>query len=793
MHPTDAHAPAGTTGRAGSANFIAEIIEEDLRTGRRQTVVTRFPPEPNGYLHIGHAKSIVLNFGLARTYGGRCHLRFDDTNPTTEDIEYVEAIKRDVQWLGYRWDGEFYASDYFEQLYDWAVQLIRAGKAYVDSQSEEEIRRTRGTVTEPGIPSPYRDRSVEENLDLFERMRAGEFPDGAHVLRARIDMASPNMKMRDPLMYRIRHAHHYRRGDDWCIYPMYDWAHGQSDAIEGITHSICTLEFENNRELYDWFLDTLGIEPRPYQYEFARLNLDYTVMSKRKLLQLVREGHVRGWDDPRMPTLAGLRRRGVTPEAIRTFCDMIGVAKANSRVDYAMLEYAIRDDLNTRAPRVLAVLDPLRVVLTNLPEDHEETLEAAYWPHDIPKEGTRPVPFGRTLYIDRADFQEHPPKGYKRLAPGRAVRLRHGYVITCDEVVRDADGRVTELRCSVDRATLGSNPDYKVWGVIHWVDAARAVPAEVRLYDRLFSVPDPDDVPEGRTFLDHLNPDSLTVAAGAVVEPSLAAARPGDRFQFERLGYFVVDEDSTGERLVFNRIVTLRDTWAKKREDGKRGDAPGPETNREASAERREATQAAGEAAPAGTSARRDPMADLTPAQRARATRYVDALGLDRHDAALLASDEALARLFEDAVEAYPHPRPVANWTIHELLGVLGGDRTAADLPFDGAAFGALVRLVDEGTITGPTGKQVLARMAEHGGDPRAIVEEQNLRQVDDDALLRPLVEAAVRAHPDKVAQYRDGKTGLLGFFVGQVMRQTAGKANPQRVRALVLAALAEA
>ncbi|MDR7556194.1 MAG: glutamine--tRNA ligase/YqeY domain fusion protein [Armatimonadota bacterium] len=561
-------------------NFITEIIDEDLRHGRYSRVRTRFPPEPNGYLHIGHAKAICLNFGLALDYGGDCHLRFDDTNPETESLEYVEAIKRDVAWLGFRWTRECYASDYFEQLYECAVQLIKDGKAYVDSLTEDEISAYRGTLTEPGRPSPYRDRSVEENLDLFRRMRAGEFPNGAHVLRAKIDLASPNMKLRDPVLYRIVHARHYRTGDAWCIYPLYDFAHPLSDVIEGITHSLCTLEFENNRAIYDWLVEhlrgTCGLPaaPRPHQYEFARLNLDYTVLSKRRLIRLVEGGYVSGWDDPRMPTLSGLRRRGVPPEAIRAFVARIGVARADNRVDVGLLEAAIRDELNTRAPRVLAVLRPLRVVLTNYPPAQVEELDAPYWPRDIGKPGSRPVPLCRELYIEQDDFAEHPPRGFHRLTPGGRVRLRHAYVIRCDEVVKDAAGRVVELRCRYDPDTLGRPPaDGPVKGTIHWVSARHAVPAEIRLYDRLFRVPDPEAA--GGEFTDHLNPASLTVVHG-FVEPSVLGDPPDTRYQFERLGYFWQDPiDSRPDRLVFNRIVTLRDSWAKivgKLQHG--GDAP---------------------------------------------------------------------------------------------------------------------------------------------------------------------------------------------------------------------------
>ncbi len=555
---------SGETERS-SRNFIQQIIDQDLAEGRFREVHTRFPPEPNGYLHIGHAKAIVLNFELARQYGGKCNLRMDDTNPLTESTEYVEAIKQDVRWLGYDWEDRFYfASDYFDQLYQWAVELIKKGKAYVCDLSPEQIREYRGTLTTPGRESPWRNRSVEENLELFERMRRGEFPEGSRTLRAKIDMAHPNLNMRDPVMYRILHARHHRTGDKWCIYPTYDWAHGQSDSIEGITHSICTLEFENHRPLYDWFLDQLGVH-HPRQIEFARLNLTYTVMSKRKLLQLVQEGHVRGWDDPRMPTICGLRRRGYTPEAIRNFCQRIGVAKFNSTVDLALLEHCVREHLNRTAPRVMAVLRPLKVVIENFPEGEVEYLEAINNPED-PSAGTRQVPFSRELYIEQDDFREEPPPKYYRLAPGREVRLRYAYFVKCVDVVKDPQtGQVTELRCTYDPATRGgSAPDgRKVKATLHWVSAPHALPAEVRLYETLFTKPDPEDVEEGQTFLDNLNPHSLEVISQAFIEPSVKGAAPGTRYQFERLGYFCVDPDTTPEHLVFNRTVTLKDTWAK--------------------------------------------------------------------------------------------------------------------------------------------------------------------------------------------------------------------------------------
>ncbi len=551
---------------APSLDFIRTIIEEDIKTNKNDgRVHTRFPPEPNGYLHIGHAKSICLNFGLAQDYNGLCNLRFDDTNPTKEEVEYVDSIKEDIRWLGFDWeDREYYASDYFETLFDYAIQLIKAGKAYVDDLSADEIRMFRGTLTEPGKESPYRERSIEENLDLFKRMRAGEFPDGTRTLRAKIDMASGNLNMRDPVMYRILHASHHRTGDEWCIYATYDWAHGQSDSIEGITHSVCTLEFEDHRPLYNWFIEQLGIFPSR-QIEFARLNLSYTVMSKRKLLELVEEGHVSGWDDPRMPTISGMRRRGYTPEAIRDFCDRIGVAKRESTVDIALLEHCLREDLNRRAQRVMAVLHPIRLVIDNYPEDRVEMLEAVNNPEDESM-GTREVPFSRILYIEGEDFREEPPKKFFRLAPGREVRLKHAYYVTCTDLVKDEQtGEIIEIHCTYDPETRGgwSKDGRRVKGTLHWVSAAHAINAEVRLYDHLFTLEDPSDTPEGTDFKDYLSPKTLETVTGCKMEPCLVNANPGDRFQFLRQGYFCTDPDSAKEKPVFNRTVSLRDTWAK--------------------------------------------------------------------------------------------------------------------------------------------------------------------------------------------------------------------------------------
>ncbi len=555
-----------------SLNFLEEIIEQGLNEGTYKSILTRFPPEPNGYLHIGHAKSICLNFGLAKKYGGKTNLRFDDTNPVKEDTEYVDSIQQDIRWLGFEWAGVHYASDYFEQLYEWAVVLIKKGLAYVDDQTQEEIRLGRGTVTEPGKNSPWRDRSIEENLDLFERMRNGEFADGEKVLRAKIDMAHPNMQLRDPIMYRILHANHHRTGDKWCIYPMYDYAHGQSDSIEHITHSICTLEFDIHRPLYDWFIEQLGIFPS-HQYEFARLNINYTVMSKRKLLQLVKENYVSGWDDPRMPTICGFRRRGYTPESIRNFCEDIGVAKRDNIIDYVRLENSLRDHLNKVAPRRMAVLNPVKLVIDNYPEGQTEMLSAINNPENE-ADGTRQVPFSRELYIEREDFMEEAPKKYFRLSLGREVRLRYAYFVTAQSVEKDAEGNITCIHCTYDPATRGGDaPDgRKVKGTLHWVSAQHAIDAEVRMFDRLFATEAPDEAPEGKTFLDNLNPNSLQVLQGCKLEPALAEAHmvvnekgieEPMRYQFERMGYFCTDRDGTPEHPVFNRSCSLKDTWAK--------------------------------------------------------------------------------------------------------------------------------------------------------------------------------------------------------------------------------------
>ncbi len=762
-------------------DFIRAMVAEDLRTNKYGgRVATRFPPEPNGFLHIGHAKSICLNFGIAaENKGGTCNLRFDDTNPITEEDKYARAIQYDVRWLGFDWEDRlYYASDYFEQFYQYAVKLIEDGKAYVDSLNEAEIREYRGTVTEPGRESPHRSRSAEENLDLFQRMRACEFPDGAHVLRAKIDMGAANMLMRDPLLYRIRHVHHFRTGDHWCIYPMYDFAHCLEDAIEGITHSLCTLEFKDNRALYDWVLHNVAILDPPEQTEFARLNVDYTVLSKRKLIRLVEEGDVAGWDDPRMPTIAGLRRRGVTPTAIRKFCDMIGVAKVDSRVDIGKLEFSIRDDLNHRVPRVMCVLKPLRVVIDNYPEDAVEWLDAPYYPHDIPREGSRQVPFTRELYIERDDFMEDPPKKFFRLAPGREVRLRYGYHIKCVAVVKDEKtGQIVELRCTYDPETKGgTSPDgRKVKGTLHWVSADRSVPAEVKLYDRLFTVPNPDDAPEGQDFTAFLNPESMVTLRESRIEPSVVDDPPGSRYQFERQGYFCSDHvDSSAEHLVFNRTVTLRDTWAKivDKDDAKqaivsKSVAPGPKR------------------AKAGMKRIRVG----SPERDACMDRYTKELGLSEGDASILADNRSLRECFEQTVSQYDSPTTIAKWVVNDVLR-LSKSAKDEEIALTDVQLASLIQMVDGGVISHTVARDVFAEMVETGKDPKEIVREKGLEQVTDTSALDELVTKVIAVHPDETKRYRAGKTALLGFFIGQVMKESGGTADPGAVRELIVSKL---
>ncbi|GEM85551.1 glutamine--tRNA ligase/YqeY domain fusion protein [Meiothermus granaticius] len=771
-----------TVQRRVNPNFITEIIDEDLKAGRYSQIVTRFPPEPNGYAHLGHAIASYLNWGIAQDYGGLFRLRMDDTNPQTERQEYAEALVRDLAWLGLRWDGKVeYASDYFEDLYQMALRLIQKGLAYVDSIPHEEMVRLRGSVEVPGTPSPYRQRSIEENLELFQRMRAGEFPTGAHVLRAKIDLASPNMKLRDPVLYRIVHAEHYRTGTTWPIYPSYDFAQAPTDALIGVTHSLCSLEFVDNRAIYDWLMEHLWGEPRPRQYEFGRRSLEYTVVSKRKLLKLIAGGHVTGWDDPRMPTLAGQRRRGVTPEALRTFAKSVGISRTNRTVDIALLEHAIREDLNLRAPRVMAVIRPLKVVLTNL--EAESTLSLRYWPDDVvrgspdglvarpngervrPEEAVRPVPLTPELYIEADDFEVEPPPGFKRLTPGGTVRLRGAGLIRCDEYLRDATGQVCELRCT----WLGEAG--KASGVIHWVSATQSLRAEFRLYDRLFRVPLPEseakeleeeeegETREDRDFLSFLNPQSLEVRQGWV-EASVASDPPETRYQFERLGYFWPDPlDSKPGALVFNRIVGLRDSWK---------GAEGPRPKGEPRAPKEEKGQGPGQVV-------------LSAQEQARFERF-KGQGVGEADARVLARDPALEAYLNQAARWAPVAH-LASWVVNEL----GSSIREGSNKVSPAALAELVALVQGGEINTRIAKDVLAEAQSSGENPAEIVRARGLRQVNDSAALEAVLDRILAAHPDQVAAYRGGKTGLLGFFVGQVMRETGGQANPQTVRELVL------
>ncbi len=759
---------------AHPSNFLVDIIAADLAAGRNAgRVVTRFPPEPNGFLHIGHAKSVLLNFGLASRFGGEAHLRFDDTNPTTEDVSYVESILEDVRWLGCDWGARvYYASDFFEEMYACAERLVREGKAYVDSQPVEAIREQRGSFERPGQDGPFRGRPADESLDLLRRMRAGEFPDGACVLRARIDMAHPNVLMRDPLLYRIRHARHHRTGDRWCIYPMYDFAHPLEDAFEGVTHSICTLEFESNRELYDWVLDNLGPwDPRPRQYEFARLALGYTVLSKRKLLQLVTERCVSGWDDPRMPTLAGMRRRGVTPQALRDFAELIGVAKNNSVVDIGKLEFAIRGDLEDRAPRALAVLDPLPVVVTDWPEGRVDELDVPWWPGEPERGGSRKVPFGRELLIERDDFSEDPPPDWKRLAPGREVRLVGAYTLRCDDVVRGPSGEIRALHCSHQPSSHGQAPEGRgARGTVHWVHASRSLPVEVRLYDRLFRAEQPDAEPD---LLASLDPRSLRVVRGARAEPALSQAAAGSHYQFLRQGYFFVDPiDSTPGAPVFNRTIALRDSWS--------GRAAQPESRR--LRPRKEAAIPGARQTRAGARAERR-AAD--PAFAARVRRFHDELGLGDDEADLLAGDPALADYFEAALGAHGNARSIARWLSNDLLG-LAHERQVGTLRLPGAAFGRFVALADCGRVTAAAGKALLASLVERGGDPEARMRELGLERVEDRSALERAVGSVLERCQAEVARYRGGETKLFGVLLGAVMRQTQGAADPALVRRIL-------
>jgi glutaminyl-tRNA synthetase len=765
------------------SDFIRDMIRADVAAGKHGgKVVTRFPPEPNGHLHIGHAKAICVDFGVAKEFGGQCHLRMDDTNPTTEDVSYVEAIKRDVKWLGFDW-GEhlYYASDYFERFYELAEKLVQLGRAYVCDLPDEEFgAKYRGTITEPGKNSPYRDRSAAENLELLRGMKGGKYKDGEKVLRAKIDMSSPNMKMRDPPLLRIKHAHHYRTGDKWCIYPLYDYAHCLEDSFEGVTHSLCTMEFESARELYDWVIKATEVPHVPQQTEFARLNLTYTVMSKRKLLQLVEQKLVHGWDDPRMPTLAGFRRRGYTPESIRDFIGRVGVAKNLSTVDVALLESCVRDDLDRRSPRVMCVLKPLELVVESFPENEVEELEAPHWPvgtepaTDIAPHlrGNRKLPFSRTLYIDRDDFVEEPPSGWKRLAPGREVRLRNGYVITCTRAEKGVDGQVTRVCCTHDPATRGgiAADGAKNLGTIHWLSKAHAKDVEVRVYDRLFTTENPG-TDETKDWLEEMNPASLTVVH-AKGEPCLGEVAPGARFQFERVGFFTADPDSKPGAPVFNRTVPLKDAWA--RQTAKAAPAKAPVSSPK--------PEAADDKKPAAA-------APLSP----EANALVTAHGLTASEARVLAQDAVLSALFEAAVstpEGKKLAKPIASVLANDLLGEMRSSRIDS-VPFDGKALIDLVSLGQDGTISTKQSKDVLAEMIATGKPARAIVEEKGMKQIASADALGPIVDQVLAANADVVARYRGGNANVFGAIVGMVMKQTKGQGNPKLIADLVKQKLA--
>jgi glutaminyl-tRNA synthetase len=745
-----------------SKDFLRTIVEEDLKSGKYKEVITRFPPEPNGFPHIGHAKSICINFGIAKDYNGHCNLRMDDTNPTKEDTKYVEALKDAVQWLGFDWgENVYFTSDYFSKIYDYAIKLIKMNKAYVDSLTEEEIREYRGTVTQAGKRSIYANRSIEENLNLLERMKNGEFKDGEHVLRAKIDMSAANMKMRDPLLYRIRHAHHFRTADDWCIYPMYDFAHCLSDYIEGVSHSICTLEFENNRDIYDWLLDTLELKlPRPYQHEFARLGINYTVMSKRKLLELVNGEYVNGWDDPRMPTIAGYKRRGYTKESILNFCDQIGIAKANSMVDVAQLEFCIRDDLNKKVPRVMCVMNPLKVTIENY--EGSEEIDAPYYPHDVPKDGSRKLPFSKNIYIEHDDFMENPPKGYFRLTPEQPVRLRHGYIIACKEVIKDSSGKIIEIKAEYyPESKSGSDTSgIKVNSAIQWVSAKEAKTVELRVYDRLFK----NEAPEG---LEDLNPDSLKIIKNALVEPAVISDKIDERFQFERQGYFYADPiDYTDEKPVFNKIVGLKDSWAKKT---KKEETTPKITNKT----QIEKVQVVGSV---------EPMNDE---QQKLFDNYTNNLGLNSEVSNILARDKDLSNFYKESLIIINSPITLANIVVNEVARELK-QMEVSQIKFTPIQITELVKMIDDEIISSKIAKDVFEEMVKSGIDPRQIVKDKGLTQISDPSEISPIIDGIIAKNPDNVAKFKAGNTKLLGFFVGQVLKETGGKANPQVVNELV-------
>jgi glutaminyl-tRNA synthetase len=742
-----------------SKDFLRRVVEEDLNSGKYNKIITRFPPEPNGFPHIGHAKSISINFGIAKEYQGYCNLRMDDTNPTTEDTKYVNALKDAVEWLGFKWNSRVYfTSDYFSTLYNYAIELIKMGKAYVDSLNEDEIKEYRGTVTTAGKRSHYADRSIEENLDLFRRMKQGEFKDGEHVLRAKIDMSSPNMKMRDPLLYRIRHAHHFRAGDEWSIYPMYDFAHPLSDYIEGVTHSICTLEFENNRDIYNWILDTLNLgPPRPYQYEFARLNINYTVMSKRRLLELVERGVVNGWDDPRMPTIAGYKRRGYTPESILNFCDAIGVAKANSVVDVAQLEFAIRDDLNKKVPRVMSILNPLKVTIENY-QGFEE-IKAPYYPHDIPKEGTRMLPFSKEIYIERDDFNENPPKGYFRLTPNQPVRLKYAYIIRCREIVRDSSGDIMEIKAEYfPNSKSGSDESgIKVKSAIQWVEAQSAKRVEIRLYDRLFSVENPNGI-------DDINPDSLKIIKNALIEPAVITDRPNVRFQFERIGYFYADPiDYSDDRPIFNQIVSLKDSWQKKRKTSQKILKP-----------QSKKVQIDGKVVP------------MNQEERTLFEKYIKEDNLNREVANTLARDKKLSYLYKETLKITNTPIATANIITNEVARELK-QKEIDELKFTPKELAQLITMVEDGVISSKIAKQLFEEISRSGKNPQEIVNSKGLTQISDPTTLLPIIHEIIDKNPKNVEKFKAGHSKVFGFFVGEVIKATKGKGNPKVINRLLI------
>ncbi|MEA2020042.1 MAG: glutamine--tRNA ligase/YqeY domain fusion protein [Campylobacterota bacterium] len=745
-------------------NFLSTIVDEDLKSGKYKEVVTRFPPEPNGFPHIGHAKSIFINFGIARDFNGHCNLRMDDTNPTKEDTEYVEALKDAVEWLGYDFDNTVhFTSDYFDKIYNYAITLIKMGKAYVDSLLEDEISEYRGTVTQSGKRSKYAKRSIEENLDLFERMKNGEFKDGEHILRAKIDMSAANMKMRDPLLYRIRDTHHFRAGDKWCIYPMYDFAHCLSDYIEGVTHSICTLEFENNRDIYNWVLDTLKLEPpRPYQHEFARLGINYTVMSKRKLLELVDGGLVNGWDDPRLPTIAGYKRKGYTPESILNFCDQIGIAKANSMVDVSQLEFCIRDDLNKKVPRVMCVIDPLKVTIENY--SGSENIDASYYPHDVPKDGSRKLPFSKEIYIERDDFMENPIKGYFRLTPTQSVRLKHAYIITCKDIIKDSNGNIIEIKAQYhkDSKSGQDTSGIKVKSAIQWVDAQKSKKIEVRLYDRLYSCEAPQTIED-------LNPNSLKIIKNALIEPAVITDKPDERFQFERQGYFYADPvDYTDEKPVFNKIVGLKDSWAKKTKEIKPSFEP-----------KTKKVQIDGE------------ITAMNEAEQILFDKYTNKLKLNSEVSNILARDEHLSKFYEKALSFLNSPIGLANIITNDVARIIK-ENQASELEFTPKQISQLVKMVDDETISSKIAKQVFETMVKSGKNPTQIVEDKGLIQISDPAIISPIIDDIIEKNKDNVEKFKAGNTKLLGFFVGQVLKNSGGKANPKVVNELVAMKLKE-